>query len=200
MKLGLLTDIHEHVEFLAGALRRFERECVERIVVIGDVFEMGRRIDETCHLLAAAGAIGVWGNHDFGLCSNPDGETWARYPRGVLDYMTTLRPRLEIAGCHFTHVEPWLDPENVLDLWYFDGVPDDEVKLARIFAAVPQRHLFTGHFHQWLLATPGGIQGWLGYEPIVLDPGRYFVIIGALCQGRYATFDTESFELVPYND
>ena len=37
MKLGLITDIHEHVEFLARALARFERERVEQIVVIGDI-------------------------------------------------------------------------------------------------------------------------------------------------------------------
>jgi len=59
MKLGLLTDIHEHVEFLRLALARFERQRVEQIVVIGDTFETGQRIDETCRLLAEARAIGV---------------------------------------------------------------------------------------------------------------------------------------------
>lgn len=200
MKLGLITDIHEHVEFLARALARFEREQVDRIVVIGDIFETGQRIAETCRLLAAANVVGVWGNHDFGLCSNPDAATWAKYPRCVVEYMTSLRPRLDVAGCHFTHVEPWLNPENVLDLWYFDGVPDTPEKLARIFAAVPGRFLFTGHFHQWLLATTERITGWLGHQPICLDEGRYFIIIGALCDGRYATFDTETCWLKPYND
>jgi predicted phosphodiesterase len=200
MKLGLLTDIHEQVEFLRLALARFERERVEQIVVIGDTFETGTRIEETCRLLSEVGAIGVWGNHDFGLCSNPDAATWARYPRSVLDFMTTMKPRLEIAGCHFAHVEPWLDPENVTDLWYFDGPPDNEQKLTRIFGAIPGRHIFAGHFHQWLIATPERILGWLGYNPIILDPGRFFVVIGALCLGRSATFDTESCELVPYND
>jgi predicted phosphodiesterase len=200
MKLGLLTDIHEHVEFLRLALARFEHERVEQVVVIGDIFETGSRIEETCRLLAEARAIGVWGNHDFGLCLNPDGGTWIKYPRGVLSYMRTLKPRLEIAGCHFTHVEPWLNPEEVLDLWYFDGVPDNEQKLARIFRAVPNRHIFAGHFHQWLIATPERLLGWLGYQPIVLDPGRFFVVVGALCLGRSATFDTETCELVPFND
>ena len=200
MKLGLLTDIHEHVEFLRLALARFERQRVEQIVVIGDTFETGQRIDETCRLLAEARAIGVWGNHDYGLCSNPDAATWAKYPRSVTGFMTTMKPRLEVAGCYFAHVEPWLDPENMLDLWYFDGPPDDAQKLARIFKAGPNRHIFAGHFHEWLIATPERILGWLGYNPIVLDPGRYFVVVGALCLGRSATFDTETCELVPYND
>ncbi len=199
MKLGLLTDIHEHVEFLRVALGTFERERVDQIFVIGDIFETGERIEETCRLLAEHRAIGVWGNHDFGLCSNPDSRTWAKYPRSVLDFMTSLWPRLEISDCHFTHVEPWLDPENVLDLWYFDGIPDNTAKLARIFAAVPSRHIFTGHFHQWLLATPDRLLGWMGHEPIVLNPGRYFTIVGALCLGKFAIFDLESCRLVPFN-
>ena len=52
MKLGLLTDIHEHVENLRTALDRFRVEQVNQIVVIGDVFEMGHRIEETCRLTA----------------------------------------------------------------------------------------------------------------------------------------------------
>ena len=71
MKLGLLTDIHEQVELLCIALDRFRHEQVDQVVVIGDVFEIGQRIEETCRLLAEAKAVGVWGNHDYGLCSNP---------------------------------------------------------------------------------------------------------------------------------
>ena len=163
MKLGILTDIHEHVEFLARALARFERERVDQIVVIGDIFETGRRIDETCRLLADAGAIGVWGNHDFGLCSNPDAETWAKYPRSVVEYMTSLQPRLSIAGCHFTHVEPWLDPHRIEDLWYFEGLPDTCEKRERIFC-LPHRVMFSGHCHQWFLACPERVHDWQGED------------------------------------
>jgi len=59
MKLGLITDIHEHVEYLRTALDQFRRKGVEQVVVIGDVFEMGVRIEETCQLLAGAKVIGV---------------------------------------------------------------------------------------------------------------------------------------------
>jgi predicted phosphodiesterase len=111
MRLGLLTDIHEHVEFLTIALDRFDAERVDQVVVIGDVFRLGERIEETCRLLATANAVGVWGNHDFGLCIEPVERTRARYPASVVEFMTSLRPRLDIGGCHFKHVEPWLNPE-----------------------------------------------------------------------------------------
>src|SRR5688572_21810378 len=141
MKLGLLTDIHECVDMLRKALQRFRQEGVEQVVVIGDVFEMGERMEETCTLLAEAKAVGVWGNHDFGLCVQPVPEVRARYSAAVLDFMTSLQPRMGIEGCFFSHIEPWLNPEQLEDLWYFDfdGFANAPHKLARIFNAVPHR-------------------------------------------------------------
>ena len=200
MKIGLLTDIHEHVEHLRTALDRFQAECIDQIVVIGDVFEMGKRIEQTCRLLAEADAIGVWGNHDYGLCVEPDADTRSKYGGEVIDFMTSLLPFLEIEDCHFTHVEPWLNPEDVADLWYFDGPPDEHWKLERIFNAVPSRLMFTGHYHKWLLVTPDRIEDWNGDGPVNLSDGRYFVVVGALCAGRYAILDTDTCELHPFNE
>ena len=197
MKLGLLTDIHEHVEHLQTALDHFKSKKVDQVVVIGDLFEQGHRIEETCRLLAEANAIGVWGNHDFGLCSEPNPKVVERYPASVLSYMGSLKPRLEVGGCHFTHIEPWLDPEKLEDLWYFEGPLDRDGNLDRIFNAVTGRILFAGHYHRWLLASPQGIIEWKGDRPICLDDSRYFVVVGALCYGQFAIFDTETLELVP---
>jgi predicted phosphodiesterase len=200
MKIGLIADIHEHVEHLRTALDLFYRENVDQIIVLGDVFEMAERIEETCQLLAEVKAIGVWGNHDFGLCVNPDDGIRARYPASVLDYLATLRPQLDIDDCHFTHVEPWLNPNNLADLWYFEGPPDQHGKLGRIFNAVSNRIMFVGHYHVWLAATPKGFIEWAGESPICLDQDRYFVVIGALCDGSFAIFDTATSMLTPFNE
>ena len=200
MKLGLITDVHEDIEHLQVALNCFRKANVDRIVMIGDVVAMTHRLEETCRLLAEADAGGVWGNHDFGLCVDPNVELRSRYSSIVINYMTSLRPRIEIDGCLFMHVEPWLDPESLADLWYFEGPLSVHGNLSRIFDAVPHRIMFAGHYHQWLLATPEGICDWNGDAPIRLTDGRYFVVVGAVCEGRYATFDTETFELCPYNE
>lgn len=199
MKLGILTDIHEHVGNLRSALQNLQREQVDQIVIIGDVFETGRQLNEACRLLADARAIGVWGNHDFGLCVDPTDESRMRYSSDALRFMGTLLPRLKLRDCHFAHVEPWLDPEKLEDLWYYDGVPDDDRKRDRIFAAVPHRIMFGGHYHRWLLIRPDGADGWQGERSVHLTDGRYFVVVGALCEGAYATFDTESCELKPFH-
>lgn len=198
MKLGLLTDIHEHVGHLRSALDRLQREQVDQVVVIGDIFELGRNLDETCRLLTEAKAIGVWGNHDFGLCVGPDEETRRRYSADAVRFMMSLDPRLQLDDCLFCHIEPWLDAERLEDLWHFEGPPDHHGKLDRIFGAAPQRILFAGHYHEWLLARPQGIDTWRGECPIRLAGDRFFVVVGALCEGAFATFDTESSELTPF--
>jgi hypothetical protein len=197
MKLGLITDIHERVENLRAALARLGAERVDKIVMIGDVGELGKRLPETARLLAEANVVGVWGNHDYGLCVDPSPELQKKYPPEVFRFFGKLRPSLDIEGCYFSHVEPWLNPESLFDLWYYDGPPDEHGKLWRIFHAVPHRLMFAGHFHKWLIATPDEILNWHGERPIKLEPGRFFCVIGALCDGYFATFDTATSELVP---
>ena len=197
MKLGLITDVHEHVEYLQAALRRFDDERVDQIVVIGDILETGQRIDETCRLLMRDDVVGVWGNHDYGLCIDPPQELVNKFSPDVFRFMRRLRPSLDVDGCYFSHVEPWLNPESIFDLWYYDGPPDEHGKLWRIFHAVPNRLMFAGHFHKWLLASPDQIENWQGERAINLAEGRYFVVIDALCDGHFALFNTTTSELVP---
>ena len=142
------------------------------------------------------------GNHDFGLCGdNQRAEDRQRYSERVLAFMGALQPRLEVEGCLFAHVEPWLDPEKIEDLWYFEGPPDTPEQVARSFAAVPNRLIFIGHYHHWLLATPDGVQPWAGDRPIVLDADqRYLVAVHAVCDGWCALFDTGTSELFPFHN
>jgi hypothetical protein len=200
MKLGILADVHEQLDFLRRALAVFEREGVEQVVVLGDVYELGLRIGETAALLESAGAVGVWGNHDFGLCSNPTEEFRQQYGDRAVEVMSRFGPRLEIADCLFTHVEPWLDPERIEDLWYFEGAPDTPDRVAQSFAAVPQRVLFVGHFHRWFLASASGLHPWDGRAAVTLDPpSRFLVGVHAVVDGRCAVYETGSGLLVPFD-
>jgi hypothetical protein len=199
MKLGLLADIHEQTRQLRKAIAVLQQHGADRFVVLGDVFETGKRLEETVDLLQQVEAVGVWGNHDIGLCFDPDDRVCQRYNAAVLGFMGSLQPRLELGGCLFTHVEPWLDPHKVEDLWYFDGPPDSREKLARSFAAVPHQFLFLGHLHRWLLGTPDGLLPWRGEGPVRLDQReRHLIVVHAVWDGNCALFDTETRELVPF--
>jgi hypothetical protein len=199
MKLGILADIHENADELRQAIAILEKHGIDRFVVLGDVFEMGHRIEETVRLLRDVAAVGVWGNHDIGLCFDPSVKVRQRYSAAVLDFMGSLQPRLEIDGCLFSHVEPWLDPHKIEDLWYFDGPPDTSEKLARSFAVVPNHVIFLGHFHRWLLGSTVGVMDWQGETPVNLDHGnQYLVVVHAVWAGKCALFDTNTNDLIPF--
>ena len=87
-----------------------------------------------------------------------------------------------------------------MDLWFFEGPPASDGRLDRIFNAVPNRLIFAGHYHRWLLATPNGIAEWKGECPIRLTNGRYFVVVSALFKGQYAILDTDTSDLMPFNE
>ena len=40
VKLGILADIYEHVEYLNRSLATFSEQGVDQVVVLGDVFEL----------------------------------------------------------------------------------------------------------------------------------------------------------------
>ncbi len=199
MKLGILTDVHESLLNLKRVLEVLKTFKSDKLIFIGDVCRMCEDLERTVAMLADAGVEGVWGNHDFGLCQNdPSDELRARHSMALLCYMQRLRPRLAVEECHFTHVEPWLDPECLEDLWWSEGLPQTPERLGRSFAAVPQRVLFVGHFHRWFLGTPEGLTSWHGESSIKLAPGnRYLVGINAVCEGGCALYDTETTELTP---
>ncbi|MGO8747985.1 MAG: hypothetical protein ACLQNE_18575 [Thermoguttaceae bacterium] len=150
--------------------------------------------------LERAGAVGVWGNHDIGLCANVGAELRRQVDPRVLAFMGRLRPSLEFENCHFSHVEPWLDARDILQLWYYDGPPETAEQAARSFAAVPHRLIFVGHFHRWVLVTPEGRTAWNGQVSICLKNwGRCLVVIAPVSAGHCAVLDTGRMELTPLN-
>jgi nitrogen regulatory protein P-II 1 len=129
MRIGIVTDIHDQVDLLAQALAALRAEAVDAIVTLGDntdLFGKWNAAREVAALLREAGVVGVWGNHDYGLCRNLTEEIRFRFLSPTCDYFASLHPRLELGGCHFTHVEPFLDPERPEHLWTFEGRPEDE--------------------------------------------------------------------------
>jgi hypothetical protein len=199
--IGIVADIHEEVELLERALDELRNRGAQCIVTLGDAcdtFGAEGRAHDVVALLRQAGAVGVWGNHNVGLCTDVTDELRCLAKPGVLEYMATLKPQLVLEGCRFSHVEPWLDPHRVEDLWYFDGPPVTPEKVSRSFAAVPERHLFVGHFHRWLVTSETGGLQWDGSAPIHLhERRRYLTVVAPVMGGWCATFDTQTCCLTP---
>ena len=201
MKLGILADIHECADSLRGALKHFEEAGVDQVVVLGDICDRGDRINETVSLLCEAGAIGVCGNEDLPLCECSRAAAPVNMPPRVLDFMRSLRHRLEIDGCLFTHVDPWLDPADLPDVWWLKGAPDTADKASPSFDAAENHVMFVGHFHRWLAITPEGLVHWCGGQPLHLDAdNRYLIVVAPVSQGQSAVFDTTALELTPFDN
>ncbi|HEY3243982.1 MAG TPA: metallophosphoesterase family protein [Phycisphaerae bacterium] len=199
MRIGVLADIHECTDRLRQAIHVLRGAGADAYVVLGDTADTCQEIDATAGLLRDVGAVGVWGNHDISLCRDVDSDVAARLAPETLTFMGSLEAQIVLDDCLFTHVEPWLDPFDVAHLWYFDGRPDTPEKLARSFQAVPQRRILIGHFHRWLAATPRGVLDWSGGSVLSLDPAdRYLIVVGGVCDGRFAILDTAADRLVPY--
>lgn len=196
MRLGILADIHEEVDLLQRAVDALRSYNVDQFVILGDIFDMGWHINETVAILSQLNSVGVWGNHDYGLCCNVPEEVKQRYSPEVVRYFASLKPWLEIDGCRFQHIEPFLDSKELEDLWAYgsDGVLDPP----RSFAACPHQRIFMGHIHRWELITPTGIVTWSGRESIRLDIAqRYLAVIHAVQQGWCALYDTTEDVLFP---
>jgi predicted phosphodiesterase len=203
MKLGILADIHENVPMLRAALAQLEEHEVDRVVVLGDVLELGDRLAECVELLREAKADCVWGNHDFNFCMmavQRHVSFCSKHSSDVIDFLARMSPRTEMEDCSFTHVEPWRDLYDPSHLWHLDGPPRTRYQLSRSFRAVSSRVVFVGHFHRWQAATPRGLLEWQGGEPLMLNrPHRHFVAVSALLNGRFAVFDTQTKELTPFD-
>lgn len=201
MRIGIVADIHEAIDPLEQALAAFRAAGVDQVVTLGDAcdtFSPVGRSQEVVALLRDAGAIGVWGNHDIGLCYEVPEKLRLSTSPDVLEFMSRMQSQLVVDGCRFSHVEPWLDAYKVEHLWYFDGPPDTPEKAARSFAAVPERHLFVGHFHRWLVMTPAGPIAWEGQRPLNLNTeGRYLVVVAAVANGWCAIFESGANALIP---
>lgn len=203
MRIGIVTDIHDETALLAEALAALRTENVDRILSLGDTTDLhGKRQDAggVAGLLERYGVAGVWGNHDHGLCRDVSADAKAKFPAETLAYMATMHPRLEIEGCHFSHVEPWLNPELVEDLWCFDGRPEDDDRYPKSFAAIPHKIAFMGHCHRWLVVGESGRVDWNGVSPFAFEAGkRYLVVVAPLFNGRFAILDTDRWILEPHS-
>jgi predicted phosphodiesterase len=205
--LGLITDVHDNTLALRLIIREMQREKVPKIVVLGDVTEP-HTAEANTQLLSEAGAMGVYGNHDFAFSKPESGDyAWLiqHFSGAVFAYMATLRAQMSECGLLLNHGPPsWGDPAvDIIDYMQRETLETPE-EYRREFALVGERIIFTGHTHRFRIAECTGnhcdtrILEWDGTTPVVLDPDkRHFVEIGAAQDGHYAIYDLATKILSP---
>jgi hypothetical protein len=104
----VVGDVHGCADELDALLQRVGPA---RLVVVGDLFTRGPRPGAVWELLAAAGAVGVLGNHDARVLAEP--LRWAPHlPDAAIDWLRSLPLWREEAGVHVIHagVDPLRGP------------------------------------------------------------------------------------------
>jgi hypothetical protein len=81
-------------------------------VVLGDVIYDSRNATETVELLTECGAVGVWGNHELGLCVDPDEEIRELFTPAVMNFFQKLKPKRTIGDVLFSHIQPNYDASD----------------------------------------------------------------------------------------
>ncbi|MCA9071603.1 MAG: metallophosphoesterase family protein [Planctomycetaceae bacterium] len=197
MRLGLLADIHGQVDNLQIALKKLRDLEVDRFIVLGDVIYDSRSASETIALLQEHHAVGVWGNHDLGLCLEPNEWALSHFSKPVIEFFGTLESRYEVGDLLFSHTFPHQDPTDPT-AYYLGPRPEDPWSFEESFSLFPHRVMFVGHFHRWLIAARDQHPEWDGVQPLQLVPTeRYFVIVNAVMNGWAAIFDESVNILTP---
>jgi predicted phosphodiesterase len=197
MRFGILADIHGCVEYLQRAIVKLNRERVDQFVVLGDLICDRSNADETVALLRGCDAMGVWGNHELGLCVEPDDDICEMYSQPVLEYFGQLKAHVEHDDILFSHTLPHEDATDPM-AYYVGEQSLSKAELDKTFGYCRHRVIVIGHFHRWFSATPVGQTAWDGRKSLRLAvDDRYLLVIGAVMHGWAAMFDQESNELTP---
>jgi len=196
MIIGLIADIHEHIEYLRRSLNALKHADV--IIFLGDVFETGTQVNLAVRLLSEARVVGVWGNHDLGLCHEPSENLQARFPAATIEYLAELSPQFELDDILFCHGLPTWNPTDPSE-YYLNPQPWEPNALDEVFERFGHRHVFAGHYHRWFLASENCPVEWDGKTKIRLESNlRHFIIVNGVLNACCAEFNTMTNELKPH--
>jgi hypothetical protein len=197
MKLGILSDIHEANDYLVKAIDELTRRGVEQFVLLGDLFETGKQVQETVNILRQVNTAGVFGNHDLGLAIDPDPETCEKYGQQVVDFFLNLKPHHRHGAFLFSHVNPAWDASDIL-AYYLNPLPWEDPEFGRSFEVHRSLVQFIGHYHCWRHAIDEVWTDWNGNSPVVFPHGhRHYFIHEAVFQGWCSELDTNTSVLTP---
>jgi len=185
MRVAVLSDIHSNLAALDAVMGSLG--TVDAIWHLGDIVGYGPEPDAVVERLRAAGAVGVRGNHDAGVCGtfpiewfNPEGRAAIEWTRGRMtaetrDYLAALPLSLEPPGSAFTLVHG--SPRDPLVEYLFSAAAAGEC-----LAEIGMPYCLVGHTHQpvWFRRRGGattarpalaGTMLRLGQERLLLNPG-----------------------------
>jgi predicted phosphodiesterase len=179
-RIGIVADVHGEHRLLDRVLNRCRALDVDRIVLLGDLFD---RVDqaETCAaLLAEWDVAGVLGNHEIDALHHRRAQALSLGPR-TSAVLESLRTELVIGEARFIHEPPSTHRPDPLDqvLGRFNAIAIHHA--ARI--------TFSGHTHHRTARDDRGPLDVANGRLSLYSDRRYFINPGAAADGLFAVWD-----------
>jgi putative phosphoesterase len=161
MKVGIVSDVHNHATALEYALGHLA-DC-ELVLNLGDlVFEY--RVDPAIIQIAeGAGLIGIVGNHEKTILKHPSVTLRTRLAPEILGYLESLPASRELQLSGLTilaaHGSPWDDPDDHRCQYVHESNLASLTRLESVAADI----ILLGHTHVPMLKRVG--------DKLVINPG-----------------------------
>ena len=193
MRVAILSDIHSNLQALEAVLDEISTLDIDVIISLGDNIGYGPQPEEVLATLRERNIVSVLGNHEHALNNhsdfgrlNPPTQLSLELNRSLmakesLAYCGTLPVYMLCHGARFVHGCP---PESVTSyLW-----DPSEIRMSRIFLAMPENICFFGHTHILSCYMARGNhfeKKEVAIEAMQLEPGcRYIINPGSVGQPR----------------
>jgi putative phosphoesterase len=189
MKIGVISDVHNHLEALEYALEQL-RDC-DLILSLGDLVSDYRVDPRVLKLAREAHVEGIAGNHEKGILMVPGSRVRATLTPEDLAFLQALPAQrtLEADGRRIVvaHGAPWDDPDHFRCAYLF---PYDAAGVARAATEACADLLLLGHTHVPMAVRVNGT--------LVFNPGTCGEPRGRDSQLTFGLLDTHVGEARVY--
>jgi putative phosphoesterase len=188
MKLGVVSDVHNHVEALEYALGQLRDS--DLIVQLGDLVSDYRADPRIIDLARRRGLVGILGNHEKGILLDRASRVRASLAAAELSFLEQLPPGRELEWdgrrIGLAHGAPWDEPAEVRCAYVF---AHDAAALSRVAASGCQV-VVLGHTHQPMMQRLGGT--------LIMNPGSCGEARGPGSQLTFGWLDTRLGQAAVY--
>jgi predicted phosphodiesterase len=154
MRLGIISDIHSNLESFIAVLKYFEKNKIDKIVIIGDIIGYGPDPCECINLANKNGDVILKGNHEEGILKK-DFSRFKQFARISLEWTThQLGEKIE-------EIKNWKEKGEIEDIVFFHASISDFfykyilklIDAEEEFKLLDKKICFVGHTH-----IPGGFR------------------------------------------
>ncbi|MCM8784954.1 MAG: metallophosphoesterase family protein [Candidatus Omnitrophica bacterium] len=148
MKIGIISDIHSNLESFQSAIKFYEKNNIDKLIICGDIIGYGPDPSECINLAEKNADIILKGNHEDGILKN-DFLRFKKYAKISLEW-TAKEIREEIE-----QIKKWEDKKEIEDLFFVHGSITDPyykyifniIDAEDEFKNLEKRICFVGHTH-----------------------------------------------------